>query len=103
MRRIPTLVAFVASFALGLGFAHAGDTSVPKITNSTPSVESTGNSTSSPNGVSQNDNDESAAESAKMGKAEGTQTGGGSQGTSDNDTQKIEQPPRQNPTTGQQK
>jgi hypothetical protein len=102
MRRIPTLVAFVASFALSLGSAHAGDTSVPKITNSTPSVESN-SSASSPDGVSQDDNDGSAAESAKMGKAEGTQTGGGSQGTSDNDTQKIEQPPRQNPTTGQQK
>jgi hypothetical protein len=43
------------------------------------------------------------AKSAKMGKEEGTQTGGANQGTpSENDTQKIDQPPRQNPTTGQQ-
>ena len=45
--------------------------------------------------------DSSAAQSAKMGKDEGTQTGGANQGP-ENDTQKIDQPPRQNPTTGQQ-
>jgi hypothetical protein len=43
----------------------------------------------------------SAAKSAKMSKDEGTRTGGPSQGTPpENDTQKIDQPPRQNPTTG---
>jgi hypothetical protein len=46
--------------------------------------------------------DSSAAKSAKMGKDEGTQTGAANQGTPpENDTQKVEQPPRQSPTTGQ--
>jgi len=50
----------------------------------------------------QTDEDSSAATSAKMGKDEGTQTGGANQGTPpEADTQKIDQPPRQNPTTGQ--
>jgi predicted NUDIX family NTP pyrophosphohydrolase len=56
-----------------------------------------------PKGNVQSDEDSSAAQSAKMGKDEGTQTGGANQGTPpENDTQKIDQPPRQNPTTGQQ-
>jgi hypothetical protein len=51
----------------------------------------------SPPGSVQTDEDKSA----KMGKGEGTQTSGGSQATPpENDTQKIDQPPRQNPTTG---
>jgi hypothetical protein len=50
----------------------------------------------------QTDKDNSAAKSAKMGKDEGTQTGGANQGTPpEADTQKIEQPPRRNPTTGE--
>ena len=54
-----------------------------------------------PKGNVKSDEDSSGAKSAKMGKDEGTQTGGANQGTPrENDTQKIEQPPRQNPTTG---
>ena len=57
---------------------------------------------SSPKGNLQTDEDSSAAKSAKMGKDEGTQTGSPNQGTPpEADTQKIDQPPRQNPTTGQ--
>jgi len=56
----------------------------------------------SPKGNLQTDEDNSAAKSAKMGKDEGTQTGSANQGTQpEADTQKIDQPPRQNPTTGQ--
>jgi len=56
----------------------------------------------SPKGNLQTDEDNSAAKSAKMGKDEGTQTGSANQGTPpEADTQKIDQPPRQNPTTGQ--
>ncbi len=52
----------------------------------------------SPKGDLQTDEDRSAAEAAKMGKEEGTQTGGANQGTPPEAvTQKIEQPPRQNP------
>jgi hypothetical protein len=55
----------------------------------------------SPQGNVQTDEDNSSAKSAKMGKDEGTQTGGTNQATPpENDTQKIDQPPRQNPTTG---
>ena len=55
----------------------------------------------SPQGNVQNDDDSSAAKLAKMGKDEGTQTGGANQGTQpENETQKVEQPPHQNPTTG---
>jgi Protein of unknwon function (DUF3008) len=54
-----------------------------------------------PKGNVQSDEDSSGAKSAKMGKDEGTHTGGANQGTpSENDTQKIDQSPRQNPTTG---
>jgi len=43
--------------------------------------------------------DESGTGSAKMGEGEGTQSG--DQGaTEENDTQKVDQPPRRNPTTG---
>ena len=55
-----------------------------------------------PNENAQTNEDNSAAKSAKMGKDEGTQTGSANQGTPpEADTQKIDQPPRQNPTTGQ--
>ena len=54
----------------------------------------------SPQGNVQTDEDSSAAKSAKMGKDEGNQTGGANQGTPP-DTQKIDQPPRQNRTTSE--
>jgi hypothetical protein len=41
-----------------------------------------------------------AEESAKMGKEEGTHAGANLGATPENDTQKIDQPERQNPTTG---
>ena len=54
-----------------------------------------------PKGNVKSDEDSSGAKSAKMGKDEGTQTTGANQGTPpEDDTQKIDQPPRQNPTTG---
>jgi hypothetical protein len=57
----------------------------------------------SPKGNIQADEDSSAAKSAKMGKDEGIQTGGASQGTPpENNSQKVHQPPHQNPSTGDQ-
>jgi hypothetical protein len=57
----------------------------------------------SPKGNIQADEDSSAAKSAKMGKDEGTQTGSASQRTPpENDAHKVDQPPRQNPSTGDQ-
>src|SRR5690242_11943900 len=92
--------ALITSLALGFGFAQAADNSVHAATNSTPGAESKGNSITPPDTTSQ-DEDSGAAQSAKMGNAEGTQSGGANQGTSENETKKIEQPPRQNQTTGQ--
>jgi hypothetical protein len=49
----------------------------------------------------QPDEDSEATKSAKMGKDEGTQTGGANQATPpEKNTQKVEQPPHENPTTG---
>ena len=46
--------------------------------------------------------DSSGAKSAKMGKDEGTQTGGTNQPTPpENKTQKVEQPPQHKPTSGE--
>ena len=51
----------------------------------------------------QTDEDSSTAKSPKMGKDEGTQTGSASQRTPpENDAHKVDQPPRQNPSTGDQ-
>jgi hypothetical protein len=56
----------------------------------------------SPQGNVQTDEDSSGAKSAKMGKDEGTQTGGANQATPpETKTQKVEQPPEQKPTTGE--
>jgi hypothetical protein len=42
----------------------------------------------------------SGEDSAKMGKEEGTHTGPNQGVTPENDTQKVDQPERRNPTTG---
>lgn len=44
--------------------------------------------------------EENAADSAKMGKEEGTHQGAQLGATPENDTDKIDQPERRNPTTG---
>jgi hypothetical protein len=52
--------------------------------------------------VSPQTHEDSGAKSAKMGKDEGTQTGGANQSTPpETKTQKVEQPPQQKPTTGE--
>jgi hypothetical protein len=96
MKTTLALVACVAFIGLTIGFRNAADAEAPAT--STPGPES--NSNSPPDDTVQNSDDTPGAESAKMGKAEGTQTGGANQGTSEKDTQKMEQPPRQNSTTG---
>ncbi len=50
-----------------------------------------------PQGAPTEDN---SAESAKMGKDEGTHSGPDQGSTPENDTSKIDQPARRNPTTG---
>ena len=56
----------------------------------------------SPKGNVHTQKDSSAAKSAKMGKDEGTQTGGANQSTPpETKTQKVEQPPQQKSTTSE--
>jgi hypothetical protein len=90
MVRAKTLVSVTAA-ALSLGFSLQPHPAPFWDTN----MVITAGETSS----NKNLEDSSAAESA-MGKDEGTQAGGANQGTpAEDDTQKIDQPPRQNPTT----
>ena len=92
MNHAKILIVSVGATTLSLGF------SLPFWeTNVVIAAEET-----SPKGNLQTDEDSSAAKSAKMGKDEGTQTGSANQGTPpEADTQKIDQPPRQNPAPGE--
>ena len=97
MNHAKTLLVSVGVAALSLGFSLQPHPAPFWQTHIVIAAEET-----SPQGNVQTDEDSSAAKSAKMGKDEGTQTGGANQGTPpEADTQKIDQPPRQNPTTGQ--
>ena len=96
MTKAKMLMSLTAA-ALSLGFSAQPHPAPFWETNIVLAAEET-----SPKGNLQTDEDSSAAKSAKMGKDEGTQTGSAKQGTPpEADTQKIDQPPRQNPTTGQ--
>jgi hypothetical protein len=91
-----TLLMSAGAATLSLGFSLQPHPAPFWETNIVIATEDT-----SPQGNVQTEEDSSAATSAKMGKDEGTQTGGANQSTPpENDTQKGEQPPRQNPTTG---
>jgi hypothetical protein len=96
MTKANMLMSLTAA-ALSLGFSVQPHPAPFWETNIVIAAEET-----SPKGNLQTDEDSSAAKSAKMGKDEGTQTGSANQGTPpEADTQKIDQPPRQNPTAGQ--
>jgi hypothetical protein len=96
MTKANMLMSLTAA-ALSLGFSVQPHPAPFWETNIVIAAEET-----SPKGNLQTDEDSSAAKSAKMGKDEGTQTGGANQGTPpEADTQKIDQPPRQNPATGE--
>ena len=96
MNHAKTLLVSLGAAALSLGFSLQPHPAPFWETNIVIAGEE-----SVPKGNVQTDEDSSAAKSAKMGKDEGTQAGGANQGTpSENDTQKIDQPSRQNPTTG---
>jgi len=56
--------------------------------------------TSGENTENSGDTQNSAEDSAKLGKEGGTHTGPNQGATPENDTQKVEQPARRNPTTG---
>ena len=96
MTKAKMLMSLTAA-ALSLGFSVQPHPAPFWETNIVIAAEET-----SPKGNLQTDEDNSAAKSAKMGKDEGTHSGGDNQGTPpEADTQKIDQPPRPNPTTGQ--
>ena len=78
----------VAIAALMYGFAGAKQTSAGGLQNDT--VIAAQDATPS---------DAAGSGSAKMGQGEGTQSGDVG-ATKENDTQKVDQPPRRNPTTG---
>jgi hypothetical protein len=99
MNHAKTLLVSLGAAALSLGFSLQPHPAPFWETHIVIAADET-----SPQGNGQTDEDSSAAKSAKMGKDEGTQTGGANQATPpENDTQKIDQPPRQNPTTGDQR
>jgi len=96
MTKAKMLMSLTAA-ALSLGFSVQPHPAPFWETNIVIAAEET-----SPKGNLQTDEDNSATKSAKMGKDEGTHSGGDNQGTPpEADTQKIDQPPRQNPTTGE--
>jgi hypothetical protein len=99
MNHAKTLLVSLGAATLSLGFSLQPHPAPFWQTHTVIAADET-----SPQGNVQTDEDTSAATSAKMGKDEGTQTGGANQATPpENDTQKIDQPPRQNPTTGDQR
>ena len=97
MTKAKMLMSLTAA-ALSLGFSAQPHPAPFWETNIVIAAEET-----SPKGNIQTGEDSSAAKSAKMGKDEGTQTGSASQRTPpENDAHKVDQPPRQNPSTGDQ-
>ena len=92
-----TLFMSVGAAALSLGFSLQPHPAPFWETNIVIAGEE-----SVPKGNVKSDEDSSGAKSAKMGKDEGTQTGGANQSTPpETKTQKVEQPPQQKPTTGE--
>jgi len=97
MTKAKMLMSLTAA-ALSLGFSVQPHPAPFWETNIVIAAEET-----SPKGNIQADEDSSTAKSAKMGKDEGAQTGSASQRTPpENDAHKVDQPPRQNPSTGDQ-
>ena len=97
MSHFKTILTSVGAAALSLGVSLQPHPAPFWETNIIIAAEET-----SPQENVQTQEDSSAAKSAKMAMDEGTQTGGADQGTPlENDTQKIDKPPRQNPTTGE--
>jgi hypothetical protein len=98
MNQAKILIASMAAAALSLGFSLQPHPAPFWETNIVIAGEE-----SVPKGNVQSGEDSWGAKSAKMGKGEGTQTGGANQGAPpEKDTQKIDQPPSQNPTNSQQ-
>src|SRR5262245_50568666 len=97
MNQAKILIASMAAAAPSLGFSLQPHPAPFWETNIVIAGEE-----SVPKGNVQSGEDSSGAKSAKMGKDEGTQTGGANQSTApETKTQKVEQPPQQKPTTSE--
>jgi hypothetical protein len=97
MNNAKSILTSAGAAALSLGFSVQPHPAPFWETNIVIAAEET-----SPQGNVQTQEDSSASESAKMGKDEGTQTGGANQSNPpETKTQKVEQPPQQKPTTGE--
>jgi hypothetical protein len=96
MNNATTLLMSVSAAALSLGLSLQPHPAPFWETNIVIAAEDT-----SPRANIPNDEDSLGPKSAKMGKDEGTQTGGADQSTPpETKTQKVEQPSQQKPTTG---
>jgi hypothetical protein len=97
MNNATTLLMSLSAAALSLGFSLQPHPAPFWETNIVIAAEET-----SPQGNVQTQEESSGPKSAKMGKDEGTQTGGANQSTPpESKTQKVEQPSQQKPTTGE--
>src|ERR1051325_8024621 len=96
MNNAKSLLMSAGAAALSLGFSLQPHPAPFWETNIVIAAEDT-----SPQATVPNDEDSSGPKSAKMGKDEGTQSGGATQATPpETETQKVEQPSQQKPTTG---
>jgi hypothetical protein len=91
-----TLVASAAVIALTLGVT--GQTTAPR--DAPPLSSSDITVAADDTAPAAGQTEESAEDSAKMGKEEGTHEGDNLGATPEDDTAKIDQPARRNPTTG---
>ena len=85
----------VSTFVLALALAFIGPAFAEDVTKATTQADC-----DKAGGMWNVQSNECAEESAKMGKEEGTHEGAHLGATPENDTQKIDQPPRKDPTTG---
>jgi hypothetical protein len=100
MTQAKTLLTGVAVATLSLGFSLQPHPALFWESNIVIAAEET-----APSGAQTNDDNSAAIgtkeeESGKMGKEEGTHTGANQATPPESDTQKVDQPPRNNPTTG---
>jgi hypothetical protein len=87
--------ALTYTFVLAIALAFTGPAFAEDVTKATTEADC-----AKAGGTWDAQSNECAEESAKMGKEEGTHEGADPGTTPENDTKKIEQPARKNPTTG---
>jgi hypothetical protein len=101
MNQVKTLLTSVAVATLSLGFSLQPHPTLFWESNIIIAAEETAPSDAQAKDDNPTASGANEAESAKMGKEEGTQTGADQATPPESDTQKVDQPPRKNPTTGE--